>query len=217
MKLLLLLGIIVLSGTTSHAQEIEGHLSLTSDYTVRGISLSDGHASVSAGLDLTTENFYFGTLSSSVDFNNGTHIELYLNAGYTTQLADISLDFGGMYYTYPDAPGDLVDQNFAEFYVFAEKSFGAFSWDIGASYSPDFYMKSGTAWYTETGLNYALNERVAIDARMGSSTFVDPSFDYRDYQFGLSGPLAGSTAWDLRYYETSFGSSGTILTLTFGL
>lgn len=94
------------------------NVSLTTDYTFRGISQSSNDFAVQGGIDWASDLFYVGTWASTVDFNDdlanpitgefisdGSSTEVDFYAGFTPTVGDVSLDFGVIYYLYPNAPG----------------------------------------------------------------------------------------------------------------
>ncbi|MEM8634961.1 MAG: TorF family putative porin [Pseudomonadota bacterium] len=97
--------------------EFSANVAITTDYTFRGISQSASDAAIQGGFDWATDSFYIGTWGSTVDFNDdlsnpitgesisdGSSTEIDFYAGFTPSVGDVGLDFGVIYYLYPDAP-----------------------------------------------------------------------------------------------------------------
>ena len=69
--LIVLVGAVSLVSPT-RAADVTGYAVLTSDYVFRGVSYSDGHASVQAGADVALQSgLYLGAWASSVDIGGG--------------------------------------------------------------------------------------------------------------------------------------------------
>lgn len=209
----LALAILAGTATAASAQSIEGNVALGSDYIFRGVTQTDNGPAISGGFDLSTESgFYAGVWGSSVDFSDDTTMELDLYGGYAFTAGTWDLDFGGIYYGYPDSPSVGGDQNFWEFYGAAGHALGPFDWDVKVSWSPDFYMESGSALYYETGLGYEFPAGITVDARVGASRFDDvPGGDYEDYQLGVAGTVFENIGWDLRYHALSDDGDDSIV------
>lgn len=200
---------LLLSGSLAglaHAEgEFSGNVTLTSDYVFRGITQADGAPMVQGGFDWASDSFYVGTWASGVDFGDGTSTEIDLYAGWTPSVGVFDLDFGAIYYLYPDAPDD-PEQNFLEVYAGAGTTLGE-TVDVGASiaYSPDFYYESGSALYYSAYAGMPLGEVFYVDASVGFSSFLDdddcPDCDYGDYSLGLSTEFEGF-GLDFRFIDT---------------
>tara|TARA_R110002072_G_scaffold156566_8_gene307086 strand:+ start:702 stop:1394 length:693 start_codon:yes stop_codon:yes gene_type:complete len=202
---------------TASAQDVEGNIALTSNYIYRGVSQTDGGPAISGGFDVADDSgLYAGVWGSSVDFGDDTTMELDLYGGYATTLGSWDLDIGGIFYGYPDSPSAGGDQNFWEIYAGVGHALGPLAWDAKLSWSPDFYLESGPATYIETGLTYEFAAGIAIDARIGASSFDDvPAADYEDYQIGVSGTILETLGWDVRYHALSDdGDDSVVLTIS---
>ncbi|MGK0266223.1 MAG: hypothetical protein ACI82N_000467 [Maricaulis sp.] len=203
------LSLAVLLSTTAaaavSAQSIEGNVALSTNYIYRGISQTDDGPAISGGFDYAAESgLYAGVWASSVDFGDDTTMEMDVYGGYAFTAGSWDLDFGALYYGYPDSPSAGGDQNFWELYAGVGHALGPLAWDAKVSWSPDFYMESGPATYIETGLGYEFAAGVSVDARMAASRFDDfPGADYEDYQLGISGTMFENVGWDLRYHALS--------------
>jgi len=201
------------AAATASAQSIEGNVALTTNYIYRGVTQSDEGPAISGGFDYAAESgLYAGVWGSSVDFGDDTTMELDIYGGYAFTAGAWDLDFGAIYYGYPDSPSVGGDQNFWEFYGGVGHALGPFDWDAKLSWSPDFYMESGSATYIETGLAYEFPAGVSVDARIGASSFDDfPASDYEDYQIGVSGTVFENVGWDLRYHALSDDGDDSIV------
>lgn len=85
-----------------------GNVTLVSDYLFRGVSQTQGHATVQANLDFShVSGLYLGMFGSGVShaaYNNGSGSEIDLYGGYRYALnADSNIDAGLVTYWYPSA------------------------------------------------------------------------------------------------------------------
>jgi len=193
------------AGAAQAQGEFSGNVTLTSDYVFRGITQTDGAPMVQGGFDWASDQFYVGTWASGVDFADGTSTEIDIYAGFTPTVGQFDLDFGAIYYLYPDAPDD-PEQNFIELYAGAGTTLGEVL-DVGASvaYSPDFYLESGQALYFNASAGIPLGEQFGLDASIGYSEFLDdddcPDCSYGDFSVGLTTSAAGFD-FDARFIDT---------------
>lgn len=194
----------VLATSAASAEDVVGNVSLATDYIFRGVTQTDNGPAISGGFDIEGDGYYAGVWGSSVDFSDDTTMELDLYGGFTTSAGGFDFDFGGIYYAYPDSPSAGGDQNFYELFAGASRDLGVATLDAKLSWSPDFYLESGQAWYLEFGLGGEVYEGISVDARIGASRFDDvPAADYEDYQLGVSGTVFETVGWDLRYHDVS--------------
>lgn len=120
------------AGTVASAQEISGNVAMVSDYRFRGVTQSGEEAAIQGGFDLGFDSgFYVGTWGSSVNFANGTEIDVY--AGYGFEAAGLGFDVGALAYTYPGAD----DTTIFELYGSAAKTLGIVDTTVGFAYIPD--------------------------------------------------------------------------------
>ncbi|MEO0882841.1 MAG: TorF family putative porin [Pseudomonadota bacterium] len=109
-------------GPTFFGGSFSANVAITTDYTFRGISQSSSDAAIQGGFDWASDLFYVGTWGSTVDFNDdlsnpvtgeeisdGSSTEIDFYGGFTPTVGDVSLDFGVIYYLYPNAPGGNDD------------------------------------------------------------------------------------------------------------
>lgn len=195
---------VALAGTAAAEGEFSANVALTSDYVFRGVTQTDGAPTVQGGFDWASDGFYVGTWASGVDFGDGTSTEIDVYAGFTPTVGAFDLDFGAIYYIYPDAP-DTPEQNFVEVYAGASTTVGEFL-DLGASvaYSPEFYLETGGAFYTAVSAGVPLGEFFGLDASVGYQSFTDDDeggTDYGDYSIGITSSAEGFD-FDLRFIDT---------------
>lgn len=192
-------------GTAQADGEWSGNVTLTSDYVFRGVTQTDNAPMVQGGFDWGSDDFYVGTWASGVDFGDGTSTEIDLYAGWTPSVGEFDFDIGAIYYLYPDAP-DEPEQNFVEVYAGTSTTLGEFL-DVGASvaYSPEFYLETGGAVYSQVTAGVPLGENFGLDASLGFQEFLDddecPDCSYGDYSIGLTTAFEGF-GLDFRYIDT---------------
>ena len=207
-------GLIIGVSGSAQAQEISSNVTLATDYIFRGVTQTDHSPAIQGGFDVTGSSFYAGSWASNVDFNDGTNIELDLYAGITPTFGEFTFDLGGIFYAYPGSPDDAGEQDFVEVFAGVSRDFGALSWDVKLSYSSDFYLETGPAWYREIGVALPLSDTLSLDGRYGRSTFDDiPSADYEDYQLGLT-LSALDLDWDLRWYDSAITDSRVVFSIS---
>ncbi len=208
----LILTFVALGTTNVSADEGEeagsfsANVTLTTNYMYRGVTQTSDGPAIQGGFDYEHGPFYVGTWASSLDFDDGSGsgIEIDYYAGWAPSMNGVDLDFGVLYYTYPDSRDDLAEQDFLELYAGAGTSIGEkVSVSVKVSYSPDFYLESGGAWYPEISLGVAITDNLSADIHAGFQSFEDSlQDDYTDYNLGLT----YSCDWadfDLRYFDTS--------------
>lgn len=199
---------------TATAQDVTGNVTLATEYIFRGVTQTDHGPAIQGGFDVAAGSFYASTWASNVEFGDGTNMELDFIAGFTPSAGGFDFDFGGIFYAYPGSPDAGGEQDFFEAFAGVGRSYGDFGWDAKLSWSPDFYLESGTAWYTEFGVSYQLAENFAIDARAAMTRYDDfPGADYEDYQIGATTSHFG-VDWGLRWHDTDFDDSRVVLSVS---
>jgi uncharacterized protein (TIGR02001 family) len=148
---------------------------VSSDYLFRGISQTRSRPAVQGTIEIQhTSGLYVGAFTSNVAFlGTNARQEVDALAGWRTTVAGISLDLGGIAYTYPgydNGPG-LYDLQYFELGVKASyeapsaplpvKVLGAFNW------SPNYQSESGEGFYVEGGLEVALPHNFTLAGRAG--------------------------------------------------
>lgn len=183
--------------------EFSGNVAFTSDYVFRGITQTDGAPMVQGGFDWASDEFYVGTWASGVDFNDGaTSTEVDFYAGWTPTVGAIGLDFGAIYYVYPDAP-DEPDQNFVEVYAGGSTTLGMVDLGLSYAYSPEFYGETGAAGYIAGSAGVPIGESFGVDVSVGYSDSYDDMFEaYTDYSIGLTTSITDYVDLDFRYIDT---------------
>lgn len=187
------------------AADVTGYAVLTSDYVFRGVSYSDGHASVQAGADVALESgLYFGAWASTVDISNGPtrqrdlQVNYYL--GYTHELqSPWTFGASAVLYTFPDTVGE-IDYDFVEYSVVG--NFDDRAW-IEYSYSPDLYHSGTRTHNLDLYAEWPLPAQLTLGGGAGYYDVSELSGSgYTYWQLGVTRPI-GRVDIDLRYHGTS--------------
>ncbi len=109
-----LTGVVILGGTSPAAYaEIEGNITLASNYIWRGLDRNNTNPALQGGFDLNLQNgLYAGVWGSNVSVEGEqttNNIEMDLYAGYTRSFKDFGLDFAFIRYEYPKATPDFEE------------------------------------------------------------------------------------------------------------
>ncbi len=184
----------VLACTVAVADEdggtFSGNITITSDYSFRGVSQTNLLPAVQGGFDYEMENgFSFGTWASNVNFGDNTSQELDLYMGYGMDLNDTtSLSFSLLQFEYP-GEGDNLD--YQEF----QASLDISSISLGFAYSPSYVgVDDWTFTYFSAGYSATLGENVSFGASVGINSadkINDDDDSYIDYSVGIGLPIAG--------------------------
>ncbi len=107
------LSIYVLLGSMSQSvfAEVEGNITLASNYIWRGIDQTNSNPAIQGGFDQNFENgLYVGIWGSNVQGPGAdSNIEMDLYAGFTRSFGDYGLDFSYIRYEYPKGSPDLEE------------------------------------------------------------------------------------------------------------
>ncbi|WP_052402789.1 TorF family putative porin [Muricoccus aerilatus] len=148
---------------------------VSSDYLFRGISQTRNRPAMQGTIDIQhTSGLYVGAFTSNVAFlGTNARQEVDALAGWRTTVAGVSLDLGGIAYTYPghEHGPSLYDLQYFELAVKASyevpnlpmpvKVLGAFNW------SPNYQSEAGDGFYVEGGLEVSLPYNFALAGRAG--------------------------------------------------
>ena len=195
----ILAGSLAVCSSAAHAEDsvemFGANVSLTTDYTFRGISQTDENPAIQGGFDFNhPTGLLAGIWASNVDFNDGDEasIEIDYYAGFSKSLANgLGLELMAIYYSYPGADPDSFDYDYGELTVGGSyKWFNAKLW-----YSPDFFAESGDAIYVEGNLDVPLPAEFGLGLHVGYQTIDDNGRfgtpDYTDWQVSISKELVG--------------------------
>ncbi len=189
------------AGTLAQA-EISANFGATSEYIWRGVSQSDGTASVSGGIDYADDTgFYAGTwvgsLGDTASGFNGSEVDLYF--GYATD----NFDIGYIYYWYPSVDGEVEFAELYTSYSVSDFTFGlAYTTNAGDANEDAGFDTGDVYYYASYGTD--LSEDWSIGFTLGAYTFDhDQEFD--------NGEL------DYVHYSVDLGTSTDLGDFTFTL
>lgn len=174
-----------------------GNASLTSDYTWRGVSSSNGDPAIQGGFDYANGALYAGVWASTIDFGDASdaNLEVSYYAGLADILANrVSWDLRATFFTYPGTDGSGPEG--------LEISAGlGYSFENGLWIGTDGAFSPGEDYvYASLKAGYALNPSLSMDASLGSYR-SDTDGDYADWSVGATASRAG-VSLDLRYWDT---------------
>ncbi|UFN47170.1 TorF family putative porin [Roseomonas sp. OT10] len=188
---------------------------VSSDYLFRGVSQTRNRPAVQGTVELSHESgFYIGAFASNISFlGTKARQELDIAGGYRMQLGAASLDFGGVWYTYPgyDKPPGGYDLNYFEFVAKGSyqiepvKLLGAFY------YSPQFQLESRNAFYLEGGADVTLPYDFTLSGRLGYQ-WIDRNDRYglpnfANWSVAVSRELFWGVTLSVGYYDTNISKS----------
>jgi uncharacterized protein (TIGR02001 family) len=188
-KVLLSTALLATVAPATFAQDatISGNMTFTTDYVFRGFSQTDENPALQGGFDYEDPSgLHAGVWGSNIDFNNAGDgsMELDVYAGYQGALGDMSYDVGGIYYLYPGSDNNL-NYDFWETYVALGYDLESFAVNAGVNYSPDFFGKTGDAFYYYGGIDVPLPYEVTLSAHYGHQD-IDEGADYNDWSLGVN-------------------------------
>lgn len=196
---------LIMLGTAS-AGEVSAYLVGTTDYVYRGVTQSDGHGAVQAGLDVNLDSgFFLGAWGSTVDIpgaaNHHRQTEVRAYLGYGFQLNEnLHMVLNTVAYRYPGSDGN-VDYDNQEYSV----SLGiADQYWIEYAYSPDLYDLDLATHNVEVFAEWPLGSNYLLSAGLGHyqvdwrPTLLDNETLY--WQAGITRAFSVFDI-DLRYHE----------------
>ncbi len=196
----------LLAGSSAALAEVSGNVALTTDYIFRGISQTSNLPAIQGGLDYTHDSgFYAGVWASNVDFDdaNEATIEIDYYAGLAGKTSGLDWDVGALYYSYPGSDSSL-NYDYWEAKGGLSHAFDniMFSPTVGVEvyYSPEFFGKTGDAWYTNGSVGVTLPMDIGLNFAVGYQS-IDKGTDYTDWKIGVSKEYAG-LGFDLSYTDT---------------
>lgn len=191
---------------------------LATDYLFRGISQTRNRPAGQLSLDVQHETgLYVGGFVSNATFlgspYNDTRQELDLLAGYRRSFGALSLDGGLIAYLYPGQTkpeGTQLNEYFelglkAAYTLEPVKFLAAFNW------SPNFFGRSGNAYYLEGGADLSLPLGFTAFGRLGYQWIQNnPRFgtpDYLWYGMGVQREIVLGVTGALGYYGTNISQN----------
>jgi uncharacterized protein (TIGR02001 family) len=201
-------------GGAAQAQDEGGvsfafNLGANTDYVFRGISQTDEDPSVYGGIDASAGIGYAGVWVSNVDFGNGTDLEYDIYAGIKPTMGAVTFDLALIYYGYLDSPKGS-NQDYVEAKVAASVPAGPATLGAAVFYSPEFFGKTGDAWYKEVNVAVAVPDtKFSMSAALGHQA-IDVGPGYTTWNAGVGYQLTDNIGLDLRYHDTAKDKFGDI-------
>lgn len=194
----------------AHAQDnplpgsFSANVTLTSDYIIRGISMTDEAPAIQGGLDWQSDSgFYVGTWGSNVEFGNDASAEIDFYAGFRGAYGAFNYEIGASYYWYPatSAPG----LSFWDAHVDAGYNFGPAAVTLGLAYSPDNFgpAVNDAALYTSAEFTAPVAEMMTLRASVGYSA-LEGVPNYIDWNAGATFHVYDWFNLDVRYFDTDY-------------
>jgi len=185
-------------GYSAHAAdapfEVSGNVTLTSDYSFRGVSQTTRDPAIQGGFDIETEvGVYVGTWGSNVNFGDGVDasMELDLYVGWGTDLGDgdWSVDVNYVRFEYPSSGSDLDYNEFGGSVSYKDVT-------VGLIYSNEYFAVEDLEWYYPYAqYSLGLPNDLALDFHIGFSNadfgILGDEDKYIDYSVVLTVPVAG--------------------------
>jgi hypothetical protein len=208
--------------------EVSGSAAIVSDYRFRGVSQSDKHIAVQAGVTVTHQSgLYAGVWGSNLagwGTFGGSNTELDLIGGYAVEVGAAKIDVGLTWYMYPGG-ADVTD--FAEPYVKVSATLGPVNALVGVAYAPE--QRALGRWYF-SGADAAAgiyndpgdkedNLYVWTDANVGlpgTPLTLKGHVGYSRGNPGL-GPNGTSVAPTGGYWDWALGADAAVGPLTLGV
>lgn len=208
---------------------------LLSDYNFRGISQSNRRLALQGygELQFADNLFYVGAFASSVELPTRPDAEVDLTFGVRPKFGPLALDFGGIFYWYPnerqlvDAVLTPLTPRDTDFFEFAAK--GSYTWEdtvvVGANvfHAWDWLGTGAEATYVSGTLRVNMPFAQGLFASgelghyfIGTATDPGPAFDVPDYTYwnvGL-GYTYKNVTLDLRYHDTDLSRQECFLVTT---
>ena len=203
-----------------HAQAgSSGNLALTSDYVFRGISQSNQHPALQAGIEQAADNgLYVGAWGSNVSWLADTSssaapisssLELDAYAGWRGTLSPtVSVDVGAQYYAYPGHfPSGFNRADTLELYAGVTLA-ASKRVNLSAKYSlatTDLfgYADSHGSGYLDLSATFAVDQHWSLAAHAGKQWIShNTAFAYRDWKLGITRNFANGVALGLAYTGT---------------
>ncbi|MDE1915818.1 MAG: TorF family putative porin [Sphingomonadales bacterium] len=210
---------------------ISGTAGLVSDYRFRGVSQTDKHMAVQAGLTVAHKSgLYASTWASNLagwgQFG-GANMELDLVGGYTHSFGKVTADVGLTWYMYPGG-SNLTD--FAEPYVKLSAPLGPVNALVGVAYAP---KQKALGNFSNTTYSYGqswdnlylwgdastvipgtkLKPRAHLGYSKGNpglgpnGTSVAPTGSYWDWNLGADYAVAGPISVGISYVDTNISKA----------
>lgn len=214
----LAVGMAPMAAQAQSPHSFSANVEFVTDYLYRGISQTERRPAVQGGFDYAYDaglfEAYAGTWASNVNFDDddaapgqAVSVEIDFYGGLTGELFDtgVGWDIGGLYYLYPGDKTKTYD--FWEVYGGLDYTFEQIMFEptlaVMVAYSPNFFGKTGTGWYVNPTLEFALPHDFGLALGYGYQTVKDEG-RYSHFSAGLTKDIYMFTLGVT--YSTTFGN-----------
>lgn len=209
------------------AWELSANVSLTTDYIFRGASQTDEGPAVQGGFDFAYQGLYGGVWASNLDFGGGVtgagemvdvaNVEIDYFAGIKKSLNGVDLDFGAIYYTYPNAFDPTAELDYWELkFAVGRTLWHGIGAGVAVYWSPDYTGEAGDTVTLEGALNKDLGGGWGVSGALGYVDNLDGNAilvgadDYVYWNAGVSKTFRERYTVDLRYWDTDVSGCGSV-------
>lgn len=191
---------------------------LATDYLFRGISQTRNRPTAQLSLDVQHDSgIYVGGFLSNATFlgspYNDTRQEMDVLAGYRRSFGALSLDGGVIGYLYPGQtkPEGTQLNEYFELALKASYTLEPVKFSAAVNWSPNFFGRSGNAYYLEGGADVSLPLSFTAFGRLGYQWIENnPRFgapDYLWYGIGLQREIVFGVVGALGFYGTNISKA----------
>ncbi len=182
-----------------------GNAGVFSDYRFRGISQTNKKPAFQGGFDIGhASGFYVGNWNSNVDsaFFNGGNLEMDFYGGYKMTAGPVALDFGALYYYYPNSGANSTTKiDNTELYI--SGGYGPVSLKYSHAISDFFGVPdSKNSSYLDGSITYDLGsgwglvghvgyQKLKNNARVVEIGGTSPQDSITDWKIGVTYDLSG--------------------------
>jgi uncharacterized protein (TIGR02001 family) len=193
------------------ADDFSGQAAVVSDYVLRGVSYSDGHAAVQGSLTWSNAGGVTGLHAdgwvSSIDFGRGdpAKAELWGTVGYTASAGPLTIDTGLEYTHYAGAPKAL-HYAYYDGFVSATAALGVVSATAAVRHAPDYSGATGPATFVDLTAATPFLALFTTDVSVGRATLRPAAGGtYMYWSAGVGAAWKGLTA-AVRYHGSDLGA-----------
>lgn len=194
------------------APALTGNIGLFSSYRFRGIDQTFGRPALQGGFDYAhSSGLYVGNWNSNVSSGAGFpdgNLEMDFYGGYKTNVGDVGLDFGAIYYYYPGSEAKVLSTraksgtvNNQEVYIGASWKFLSLKYSVaiddyfstrGHDATSDTGQSTKGTGYLDLGAAYDLGNGWGINGHIGQLKYKNvTNGDYTDWKIGVTKDLSG--------------------------
>lgn len=186
-----------------------GCVALLSDYSPRGVSLSNKHPAPHLNLNYAHKTgAYADGKITRIDLNDGDQAgtETILAAGFKKNAFDLTFDVSGIGYIYAGADSNR-HYNFNEARLAVIKNFGFAIATASVNYSPDYFAATGTGLDTTLHILVPLKNNIAMFGKVARQSVSDNQRlrlpDYSHWLAGVSYTTPQGITFLGQYVDTS--------------